>query len=280
MTRLTRRLVLLAVTLSSPAQRERRREQWLADLDGVDELGLNGLALAIGALTTALLHRRERRRSTLLGSDDARSFRNTRPSIRVPSLLIALAGCSMICGVQLVGAWAGSTGTWYVTTGVFLCMALLCVVPGILFMVSATLGTRVSRHGRVLVVVASLALVGLFAGCLLGSFRRYALWVPDWLFVAVVSLGTIVIWFSTRGYRGVVWTWIIAPPAVAWLLGTVGPRLSESSLLPVSWTPVLTWSPVLAPFVAAVAVALAAGLADRAKNPVQADASPVSGRRR
>ncbi|MBA8991456.1 hypothetical protein FHW23_002725 [Curtobacterium pusillum] len=98
MSALDRIIVEAAVAVSPAAHREVRREQWLADVRDARELDLSPTALAFGALTTALFHRRAGHRSTWGESMTAAPL-HVRPAahtIRTVPVLVGLAFLSFL----------------------------------------------------------------------------------------------------------------------------------------------------------------------------------------
>jgi hypothetical protein len=166
-TAVDRFLVDTAVAISPPGHREARREQWHADLRDAAEVGLSPTALAVGAFTTALFHRRGARRTTW--GDTMTTTPSSAPAVphmtRTVPLLIAVA----VFAITMIGPWlilqpnygyestfdrtVGTTGTWlalYLVPGAAVTLAVLLLT-----------GTtpRRRRLGAAMVAAAAVAAV-------------------------------------------------------------------------------------------------------------------------
>lgn len=134
MTALDRFLVGAAVAASPAAHRDTRREQWLADVRDARELDLSPTALAFGALTTALFHRRAGHRSTWGESMTAAPIhvRSTPHTIRTVPVLVVIAVLSVIAvpvwAIMLPNAEYGSMFDLVVAQAVW--VGLQYLVPG------------------------------------------------------------------------------------------------------------------------------------------------------
>ncbi|PZE66452.1 hypothetical protein [Curtobacterium sp. MCBD17_021] len=103
MTALGRALVATAVAISPAEHRLVRREQWQADLRDAADFGLSPTALAFGALTTALFHRRGVRRTTWGETMTTTPFSTaaTPHTIRTVPVLVTVA----VLAILMTGPW-------------------------------------------------------------------------------------------------------------------------------------------------------------------------------
>ncbi len=176
MSAVDRFLVDTAVAISPAGHREARREQWHADLRDAAEVGLSPTALAFGAFTTALFHRRGARRATW--GDTMTTTPSSAPAvphtIRTVPLLIAVA----VSAITMIGPWLilqpnyGYESTFDQTVGMTGTWLALYLVPGAAVAVAVLLlpGTtpRPRRLGAATVAAAAVAAV-VFASVPLGS---------------------------------------------------------------------------------------------------------------
>ncbi|WIB27458.1 hypothetical protein [Curtobacterium sp. MCSS17_015] len=100
---LGRALVATAVAISPAEDRLVRREQWQADLRDAADFGLSPTALAFGALTTALFHRRGVRRTTWGETMTTTPFSTaaTPHTIRTVPVLVTVA----VLAILMTGPW-------------------------------------------------------------------------------------------------------------------------------------------------------------------------------
>ncbi|MEK6311396.1 MAG: hypothetical protein V4755_11870 [Curtobacterium sp.] len=239
MNALDRLLIAAAVTISPAAHRETRREQWAADVQGAAELDLSPTALAFGAFTTALFHRRADRRTTW-GTAMTAAPLDVRPEphrIRTVPVLVAVAVVSLLAaGAWLIlqpnGGYDAVSDRVLASIGLW---SLVFVVPGIAIALAAlvlpTSPTR-RRLGASMVLTATAVAVAYpfttIPGAMALSFLPMLVALAGWL-VAV---------------RVPAWTWVFAAvPVLAWYLGWSG---ALYALLPVRWTPFLVGVPYLA----------------------------------
>ena len=145
-------LVDTAVAISPDGHREARREQWHADLRDAAEVGLSPTALAFGAFTTALFHRRGARRTTW--GDTMTTTPTPAPSVphtvRTVPLLIAVA----VLAIATVGPWMilqpnyGYESTFDQTVGMTGLWLSLYLVPGAAVAVAVLLLPRTTPRRR------------------------------------------------------------------------------------------------------------------------------------
>ncbi|MFJ4294545.1 hypothetical protein [Curtobacterium sp. NPDC089689] len=217
MSALDRALIAAAVAMTPAAHRDTRREQWSADVQGAAELDLSPTALAFGAFTTAVFHRRADRRTTWGTTMTAvpGSVRRTPHSIPTIPVLLALGVLSYFAGSALLGLLQRYNGFAAAMPVYVFDAAVLTVVPGISVCASLLLVTGVRLRRRVLGGIVAL-LVG-------------------------------VLWFALA-------TGIVNPPVHAALsLGIVAAGWLAASLV-VLRRPGWTWSLLLLPVVAAILV--------------------------
>lgn len=239
MSALDRALLAVAVAVSPAAHRVVRREQWAADVRDAHELDLSPTALAFGALTTALFHRRAGNRSTWGDSMTAAPLdvRTAPHTIRTVPVLVAVAITSLVAA----GGWVilqpnsgyastsdrviGSVGTW----------SLVFVVPGLaLAMAALVLQTGAARRrlGASMIAAAT-------ATAVVYPFLSGPLTLP--LSVLPMLLG-LAGWNVAA--RTLAWTWTLAlVPVLVWYLDWSG---SLYALVPVRWSPFLIGAPYLA----------------------------------
>lgn len=245
MSALDRLLVGAAVAVSPAAHRATRREQWLADVRDAQELDLSPTALAFGALTTALFHRRAGHRSTWGESMTAAPMHVPAPphTVRTVPVLVAVAVVSLIAsGAWLVlqpnygyastlDVWLGTVGTW----------SLVLFVPGAAVALAALAlrtGALRRRLGASMIVAAAV-----------GAAVQPLLTPPTDLPVGVLPLvlalaGWLVAAHSPR------WTWtLLALPVVAFGLEWSGFLFT---VVPLRWSPFVVAVPALAVVLAGV----------------------------
>jgi hypothetical protein len=102
-TAFSRALVAAAVAISPAEHRLVRREQWQADLRDAPDFGLSPTALAFGAFTTALFHRRGVRRTTWGETMTTAPFSTgAKPhTIRTVPVLVTVA----VLAILMTGPW-------------------------------------------------------------------------------------------------------------------------------------------------------------------------------
>ncbi|MBF4604650.1 hypothetical protein [Curtobacterium sp. VKM Ac-2884] len=239
MSALDRVLVGAAVAVSPAAHRAARREQWLADVRDAHELDLSPTALAFGAFTTALFHRRAGHRSTWGDTMTAlpTPVRSAPHTIRTVPVLVALAVVSLL----VEGAWLilqpnygyesasdrvlGITGTW----------SLVFFVPGAAIALAAlTLRTSARRRrlGASMIVAAAV-----------GGALQPILTPPTSLPIALVPVVLALAGWLVAA-RAARWTWVLLVlPVAVFALQWAGVLYP---LVPVRWSPFLVTLPHLA----------------------------------
>lgn len=238
MSALDRVLVAAAVAISPAAHRETRREQWVADLQGADELDLSPTALAFGALTTALFHRRADRRTTWGNTMTAAPI-DTRPAphrIRTVPVLVAVAVVSVLAsGAWLVlqpnGGYAALADRVLSTLGL---QVLAVGVPSIAIALAALVlptGRRPRRIGASMVLATG----------------AVAIASPYSSVVLVPALGFVPLFLALAGWfiaaRVPAWTWVFATlPVLYAFLDRSG---ALYAVLPQRSTPFLIGAPYL-----------------------------------
>lgn len=213
MTALDRFLVGAAVAVSPAAHRDTRREQWAADVRDARELDLSPTALAFGALTTALFHRRAGHRSTWGESMTAaplhvRATPHTIPTIPV---LVVLAVVSFLVGsvglglLQRYNGLAGAVPIFLLVSG------SLAVVPGIAVATSVLLATGAALRRRAIGALVVLAVSALWWAILTGFLD---LPVHPAIALGVIAAAWLAVWLVV--VRRPRWTWsLLLLPVVA-----------------------------------------------------------------
>lgn len=261
MTGLDRRLVDAAVSLSPAAHRDTRREQWLADLDGADELGLSSLRLGMGAFTTALFHRRAIHRSTWEDSPMTTVFvspagHRVPRTLRTGSVLVVFAFLSMFVGsllLVLLGRYGGTplSRTFYLAVD-----GVIADIPGLLFMGALGLSEGGTRRRRSLAMGMTVLLTVLFGSYVVGFGRMFA---PDWLIIGVVVAGSVFVWLFARGHRGRVWLVTLLPVLVLCAARSAQEFAFSDLNAPAALLAFTYWMLNLVPFGACAVAALLAG---------------------
>jgi len=251
-TALDRVLVGAAVAVSPAAHREVRREQWLADVRDARELDLSPTALAFGALTTALFHRRAGHRSTWGESMTAAPI-HVRPAphtIQTVPVLIGLALLSFVAGgvgLTLLQRYNGLPGA----RTLFVLDALaLSVVPGLVVASAVLLLAGVTLRRRVLGAFAVLGITALWWETVIG---RFSLPVEYFLQIGVFAAAVLAVWFAVRGRAG--WGWLLlALPVLAGVLVAPLAQVSGPTVFTASGSTAVYLGLQLVPFaVAAIA---------------------------
>ncbi|WP_416394524.1 MULTISPECIES: hypothetical protein [unclassified Curtobacterium] len=250
-------LVGVAVALSPAGHRAARREQWLADVRDAPELELSPTALAFGALTTALLHRRADRRSTW-GDTMTAAPLHVRPAphtiATVPVLLVLALSSFAAAGVglALLQRYNGLPGAVVLFRLDALAMS---VVPGGFVALALLLVAGVGLRRRVLGAVGTLAISVLWWQIVIG---RFSLPVEYFLQIGVFAAAVLGVWLAVR--RGVGWGWsLVTLPLVAgMLLVPLSSAVQTIDMTVSGWTAV--WHGLqLVPFLVAVLAGAVAG---------------------
>lgn len=238
MSALDRVLVSAAVAISPAAHRETRREQWLADVQGADELDLSPTALAFGAFTTALFHRRADRRTTW-GTTMTAAPTGDRPEphrIRTVPVLVAVAVVSVLAS----GAWlvlqpnGGYEALADRVLSILGLQVLAVGVPSIAIALAALVLPTSRRRRRIgastVLAAGAVAIAAPYSSIALGPTLGF---VP--VFLALAG------WFIAA--RVPAWTWVFAtlPVLYAFLDGSG----ALYTVVPQRWTPFLVGAPYL-----------------------------------
>lgn len=243
---LARRIVDVAVLLSPAASRAARAEQWRADVRDAGELDLRPTRLALGALTTAVLHRR-----SLHAAASPVPIRRTRVpgAVRV---LVGLAFASLVAGEVASSELARFNGTSAVWVLGASGLVAFTVVPGALLLGAVLVSRRATPRRRAIGALLVLLLALRLGTVVVGEFRVG----PDWLWIAVIATGVLATWFLVQGRRGPVWV-LLALPALT--LAVLEPQSLTWSENPDAAAPVL-WAAVSTPVIGPFASALIAGI--------------------
>ncbi|WIB60424.1 hypothetical protein DEJ13_00955 [Curtobacterium sp. MCLR17_007] len=257
MSALDRLLVSAAVAASPLEQRAPRHEQWLADVRDAHELDLSPTALAFGALTTALFHRRAGHRSTwgntmttMPGS--VRSTPHTIPTIPVLLVLAAVSFLAGGLGLGLVQRYNGLAGSVPV---VLLISIVLTVVPGLAVSASVLLVTGAPIRRRAMGALVVLAVTALWWSIQTGFFNPP---VHPALSLGIITGAWLAVWLVVLRRPGWTWSLLLLPVLASVLVfplstGVYGTQLAFSVKAAVSS------AITLVPFLAALLAATIAG---------------------
>jgi len=254
---LDRLLVSAAVAASPLEQRAPRHEQWLADVRDAHELDLSPTAVAFGALTTALFHRRAGHRSTwgntmttMPGS--VRSTPHTIPTIPVLLVLAAVSFLAGGLGLGLVQRYNGLAGGVPV---VLLISIVLTVVPGLAVSASVLLVTGAPIRRRAMGALVVLAVTALWWSIQTGFFNPP---VHPALSLGIITGAWLAVWLVVLRRPGWTWSLLLLPVLASVLVfplstGVYGTQLAFSVKAAVSS------AITLVPFLAALLAATIAG---------------------
>ncbi|WP_439694235.1 hypothetical protein ACRQ4B_08375 [Curtobacterium sp. SP.BCo] len=232
MSALDRLLVGAAVAVSPAAHRDTRREQWLADVRDARELDLAPTALAFGALTTALFHRRAGHRSTWGESMTAAPLhvRVTPHTIPTIPVLVSLAVVSFLgasLGLGLLQRYNGFPASPQLALLVSLC---LTVVPGTAVGLSVLLATGAPLRRRAMGALVVLAVSVLWWGIVTGFL---ALPVHPALALGIFAAAWLAVWLVVLHRPRWTWSLLLLPIVASALVfplsnGVYGTQLAYS----------------------------------------------------
>ncbi|OIH96527.1 hypothetical protein [Curtobacterium sp. MCBA15_001] len=270
MSALDRALVSAAVAVSPSAHRSVRREQWLADVRDARELDLSPTALAFGALTTALFHRRAGHRSTWGNTLTTMpgSVRSTPHAIPTIPVLIALAVASFLAGgvgLGLIQRYDGFAST--VPTFLLVSLAVV-VVPGLAVAASVMLVPEASLRRRGTGAVVVLAVTALW-WTLITSTSAAPL--PAAMVLGVIAAVWLAGWLIAQRRPGWTWSLLLLPVVASALVFPLSNSVFAAGL-PFSVTATLSTAIDAVPFLVAV---VAAVVARRLSTGVHAEAHEV-----
>ncbi|WP_439690458.1 hypothetical protein ACRQ4C_05890 [Curtobacterium sp. SP.BCp] len=236
-------LVAAAVAMTPAAHRETRREQWAADVQGAAELDLSPTALAFGAFTTALFHRRADRR-TARGTAMTAAPLDVRPEphrIRTVPVLVAVAVVSLLAsGVWLLLQTNAGSRTERVV-GTLVGEALVHVVPG----VAVALAILVLQASAARRWIGATLVVATTVTAALMPFLPPSVQVP-FEFSLLLSLLPLVGWFIAARTPWLAWMFAVLPMVLLYAEHTG----ALWTLLPAQWNPILFGVPYLSLVVA------------------------------
>jgi hypothetical protein len=252
-----RLLLAAAVAVSPAAHRAVRREQWTADVRDAHELDLSPTALAFGALTTALFHRRAGHRSTWGETMTAAPFhvRATPHTIRTVPVLVALAVVSFLASsvvLSLLQRYNGLAAAMPLFTLVGVGLAL---VPGAAVASALLLVARVALRRRVLGAVAAMAVAFAWWGLVNGSLN-----LPVWpgLTLGLIASAWLAVWLVVVGRPRWTLTLLVLPVVAAVIMFPLTNALISSGLA-YSVMTFVSWTGQLVPFLVAILAAIVAG---------------------
>ena len=257
MTALDRVLVGAAVAVSPAAHRDARREQWLADVRDAREFDLSPTALAFGALTTALFHRRAGHRSTWGESMTATPIhvRTTPHTVPTIPLLVGLAVVSFVVSsvvLSLLQRYNGLAAAMPLFTLVGIGLSL---VPGASVAAAVLLAARVPLRRRVIGAVAAMAVACAWWVLVNGSLN-----LPVWpgLTLGLIAAAWLAVWLVTVGRPR--WTLtLLVLPVIASVITFPLTNAVMSSGLSYSVMTFVSWTGQLIPFLVAILAAIVGG---------------------
>lgn len=257
MSALDRALVSAAVAVSPSAHRSVRREQWLADVRDARELDLSPTALAFGALTTALFHRRAGHRSTWGNTMTTMpgSVRSTPHTIPTIPVLIALAVVSFMVGSVGLGLAQRYNGFAGGVQLALLVTLALTIVPGLAVGASVLLvtGAPMRRRGTGAVVVAA---VSALWWSLVTGFFNAPVWPP--LSLGVIAAAWLAVWLVVLRRPGWTWSLLLLPITASVLVFSLANGVYDTQLA-YSVKAALATAINAVPFLVAVVAAVVAG---------------------
>lgn len=229
MSALDRFLVGAAVAVSPASDRDARREQWLADVRGARELDLSSTALAFGALTTALFHRRAGHRSTWGETMTTAPLhvRTAPHTIRTIPVLIAVAACSFIVASALLGLLQRYNGAVPATAVFVLMPVALTIVPGLAVATAVLLTAGASRRRRGIAALVVLAVATAWWALLTGYLRPP---LHPSLTVGLVAAAWLGTWLVVGARARWTWSLLLFPLVASVLVFLLDAAVWESSL--------------------------------------------------
>lgn len=247
MSRLAGRIVAVAAALSPAEQRGERRETWQADIRDATSLDLSPTRIALGALSTVILHPSPRREARLPIAAQPHT-------IRTIPVLVAVAFLSVLAGGALIALLGRYSGSPSLVTAKWMALGLLSAVPALALMGAALLVEGASRRARAIACVAFAVATFLFTAPLTGALR--STWICTAL-AAALALGT---WLALRGRLRSSWLLIVAPAVATFAVELLVLATLTLPSTPVAVLTMAYWGLTLVPFAVVVAcVRLAVG---------------------
>jgi len=247
---LDRLLIAAAVAVSPLEQRAARHEQWLADVRDAHELDLSPTALAFGALTTALFHRRAGNRSTWGNTmttmpGTVRSTPHTIPTIPVLLTLAVVSFLAGSVGLGLVQRYNGIAGI----LPVFLLISIvLTVVPGLAVAASVLLVTGAPIRRRAMGALVVLAVTALWWSVQTGFFNPP---VHPALSLGIITGAWLAVWLVVLRRPGWTWSLLLLPLLASVLVFPLSNSVYETQLA-FSLKAMVSSATALVPFLAAL----------------------------
>lgn len=257
MSALDRLLVAAAVAASPQEQRAARHEQWLADVRDARELDLSPTALAFGALTTALFHRRAGHRSTWGNTmttmpGTVRSTPHTIPTIPVLLTVAVVSFLAGSVGLGLVQRYNGLAGA----LPVFLLISIvLTVVPGLAVGASVLLVTGAPLRRRATGALVVVAVTALWWSVQTGFFNPP---VHPALSLGIITGAWLAVWLVVLRRPGWTWSLLLLPVLASVLVFPLSNSVYETQLA-YSLKAAVSSATALVPFLAALLAATIAG---------------------
>lgn len=229
MSALDRLLVSAAVAVSPAAHRATRREQWAADVQGAAELDLSPTALAFGALTTALLHRRVGHRSTWGNTMTTApsSVRRTPHTIPTIPVLLGVAVTAFLLGCGLLGLLQRYNGLRGAMPVFLLDAVAVTVLPALVVGVSALLVTGAPLRRRAIGALVVLAVGTVWFAVTTGWFNppvHAAVWP------GTVASAWLAVWLVVLRRPGWTWSLLLLPIVASVLVFPLGSSLGGAGL--------------------------------------------------
>ncbi|MBD8540565.1 hypothetical protein [Frigoribacterium sp. CFBP 8751] len=201
----------MAVLLSTASHRDSRREQWRADLEHADEVGVSRAALLSGALGTALLHRQPMRQKDAESPVfapvlNARPLPHSLPTVPLLILSALLSMLSSSVALALLGSFIGTPARQF---AYFSILILASIVPAALAAAGVLLGTK-DRRVLLLGSLTMLALGIIWALILVGHIR-----LDYWLGAGLIASAATLVWTLSSGTRGSRLTAALIPFVIA-----------------------------------------------------------------
>lgn len=207
MTDIAHRLLHIAVALSPEPYRQARREQWLADVRDARELQMSPAHVAVGALTTALFHRRLRHRSSW-GETLTASTAPTQHTVRTGPLVVGVGFVSALFGTLLLFMTSRYQGSPEGHLVFMMAVGLIVVVPTLAAVIVIGLTRQAAPRRRVLAALVTVAGLALYFWGLLGASPA-SLW-------EAVGMGSMMMgWLFLLKRPRSEWLVILMPVAVA-----------------------------------------------------------------
>ncbi|WP_420367215.1 hypothetical protein [Curtobacterium sp. L1-20] len=261
MSALDRLLLSAAIAMSPSPHRAIRREQWLADLRDARDLDLSPTALAFGALTTALFHRRTDHRSTWKDTMTVMpgTVRSAPLTVPVIPVLIAFAALSFLAGSVGLGLLQRYNGLLSSVPAILLTSFALTIVPGIAVGASILLTTGVPLRRRAIGTVVVLAVSALWWSVDTGFFNPPVSPAFTW---GVIAAAWLAVWHVVLRRPGWTWALLLLPIAASVLVFPLANSLYGTQLA-LSMQAATATALEIVPFLVALIAGMIAGRSEQ-----------------